>query len=298
MIMSNPVPSFRLYREESGESGDFWIHCETVPERTHLHNWEISQHRHDAFFQIFCLTAGHGEIVEGDRMRRLAAPCAIFVPPGAVHGFRYSRDIDGLVVTALGDRLRTIAAADRQVAAFVGETRIVALDPASAEAAYAIDAVVRLQAELHGRKAGRMLMLEPLMTAAIVALARVDSTMTAVGDALAGRDRDRMETLATLVAAHFREQRPVQFYADAIGISPAHLNRLTRKGTGQSVQGLIALQIVEAARRDLVFTPTPVQAIAYSLGFSDPAYFNRFFRRQTGMTPGAFREVERRRLEG
>ena len=53
---------------------------------------------------------------------------------------------------------------------------------------------------------------------------------------------------------------------------------------------------MEAARRDLVFTPTPIQAIAYSLGFSDPAYFNRFFRRHAGLTPGAFREAERRKL--
>jgi AraC family transcriptional regulator, transcriptional activator of pobA len=54
--------------------------------------------------------------------------------------------------------------------------------------------------------------------------------------------------------------------------------------------------LLEAARRDLIFSPSPVQKIAYSLGFSDPAYFNRFFRRMTGTTPGAFRTEERHRL--
>jgi AraC family transcriptional activator of pobA len=61
------------------------------------------------------------------------------------------------------------------------------------------------------------------------------------------------------------------------------------------VQGLIGMHMLEAARRDLVFTPTPIQGIAYSLGFSDPAYFNRFFRRQTGTTPGAYRDTERKK---
>jgi AraC family transcriptional activator of pobA len=294
--MRETVPSFRLYREKTGESGDFWIHCETIPERTHLHNWEISQHRHDSFFQIFCLTAGHGEISEAGQTRTLAAPCAIFIPPAAVHGFHFSRDIDGLVVTALGDRLRSIAAADRQVAAFAAETRIVSLGPEDADALYAVDCIRRLHAELNGHAAGRMLMLEPLMIAAVVSLPRVDAAPAGT-DASAGAQRERMEKLATLMAAHLREQRPVGFYADALGVSPTHLNRLTRAATGLSIQGLLTLQIIEAARRDLVFTPTPVQAIAYSLGFADPAYFNRFFRKQTGMTPGAFREMERRRLE-
>lgn len=290
------IPSYRLYREKSGESGDFWIHSETVPERTHLHNWEISPHRHDSFFQIFCLSAGSGEIIGREEPVAVAAPCAIFVPPGDVHGFRFSRDVDGLVVTALGDRLRSLAAADRQVAAFAATTRVVPFGADDAEAAFAVDCVRRLHAELSGRAAGRLLLLEPLVTGAIVALVRAAGSAAAGDDGLHPHDRRRMETLATLVAAHFRERRPVAFYAAAIGISAAHLNRLARAATGRSVQALVAAQMMAAARRDLVFTPTPIHAIAYALGFSDAAYFNRFFRRHAGLTPGAFREAERRKL--
>ena len=289
-----PIPSYRLYREKSGESGDFWIHSETIPERTHLHNWQISPHRHDSFFQIFCLSAGSGEITGKAEPMPLSAPCAIFVPPGDVHGFSYSRDVDGLVVTALGDRLRSLAAADRQVAAFAATTRVVPLHEGDADATFAIDCVHRLHTELSSRATGRMLLLEPLMTGALVALVRASSA--AADDTPDNHDHRRIETLTTLVAAHFREHRPVGFYADAVGVSAAHLNRLARAATGFSVQGLATLQIMEAARRDLVFTPTPIQSIAYSLGFSDPAYFNRFFRRHAGMTPGAFREAERRKL--
>lgn len=293
--MASGIPSYRLYREESGESADFWIHCETIPERTHLHDWEISPHRHDAFFQIFLLTHGEGEILGGARRRRFASPCALFIPPGAVHGFRYSRDVDGLVVTALADRLHSLAAADRQLAAFAAETRIVRLEENDGNAALARDGVHRLHAEVSGRAAGRMLMLEPLIATTLVGLMRAGS-----GDAedagLADRDSRRLEALTTLIAAHFREHQPTGFYAEALGVSAAHLNRIARATTGCSVQGLATLQVMEAARRDLVFTPTPIQAIAYGLGFADPAYFNRFFRRHAGVTPGGFRAIERRRL--
>ncbi len=292
--MANAVPSYRLYREKSGESGDFWIHSETIPERTHLHNWEISRHRHDSFFQIFLLTAGSGEIVGANDLRHFEAPCVLFIPAGAVHGFRFSREIDGLVLTALGDRLASLAAADRRIAAFATTSQVVSLRPKDDNAGLLIESVGRLHVELHGRAAGRLLLLEPLMTAAIVALVRAGTLSTAQGDASA--TEDRIETLTTLIAAHCREHRPVTFYAQSIGVSAAHLNRLARTATGLSVQELAARQLMEAARRDLIFTPTPVQAIAYSLGFADPAYFNRFFRRHAGQTPGTFREVERRKL--
>lgn len=292
--MANAVPSYRLYREKSGESGDFWIHSETIPERTHLHNWEISRHRHDSFFQIFLLTAGSGEIVGANDLRHFEAPCVLFIPAGAVHGFRFSREIDGLVLTALGDRLASLAAADRRIAAFATTSQVVSLRPKDDNAGLLIESVRRLHAELHGRAAGRLLLLEPLMTAAIVALVRAGTLSTAQGDASA--TEDRIERLTTLIAAHCREHRPVTFYAQSVGVSAAHLNRLARTATGLSVQELAARQLMEAARRDLIFTPTPVQAIAYSLGFADPAYFNRFFRRHAGQTPGTFREVERRKL--
>lgn len=288
------IPSYRLYREITGESGDFWLHCETVPARTRLHDWEISIHRHDGLFQLFSLTAGSGEMLgrEGPP-QPLEAPCAVFVPPRAAHGFRFSRDIDGLVVTALADRLASLVEADPSIAVHLAEPRITPL-PARDPAARGLRrAVGRIHGELAVGGPGGALLLEALMTDALVSLARAGAREAGSGDGASDRDRRRMALLETLIGAHFREQRPVAFYAERIGVSAAHLNRIARALAGESVQGLIALRVMTAARRDLIFTPTPVQAIALSLGFADPAYFNRYFRRHAGVTPGAFRAAER-----
>lgn len=296
--MNEQVPTYRLYREDSGESGDFWIHCETLPLRSRLHNWEIAPHRHARLFQLFAVTEGRGEILIGGRYRAFDAPCVLFIPAGAVHGFRFARETDGLVMTALADRIEALAAADRRVADFVAATRIVDLRGDGHEAQAVFDSVRRIDSELSGHAVGRTMLLEALATMAIVHLVRKAGAAAPGADAAQDRDRRRVEELQTLIGAHFREHRPVSFYADALGLSAAHLNRLARAETGASVQALIAGRLLEAARRDLVFTPTPVQGIAYSLGFSDPAYFNRFFRKLAGMTPGRYRERERLRLAG
>ena len=49
----------------------------------------------------------------------------------------------------------------------------------------------------------------------------------------------------------------------------------------------------EAARL-LAYTRMTAQAIAYQLGYQDPSYFNRRFRKVMGLSPGAYRQ----RLEG
>src|SRR5690606_11810586 len=119
------VPNYRLYGESQEVAPDFWVHCETLPVRTHLHNFEISPHKHEGFFQIFLITAGSGEMFDTRAALHFSAPCALFIQPGAVHGFRYSRDADGIVVTALADRLVAITSADRQVSEFASGLRIV-----------------------------------------------------------------------------------------------------------------------------------------------------------------------------
>lgn len=292
---SLPIPTYRLYRERSDESAAFWIHCETIPERTELHNWEIAPHRHESLFQLFHLTAGSGELTGAGDPRSLSGPCAMLIPPGASHGFRFARDVDGLVVTAVADRLDAPAKSDRGMGSFLSAIRIVPLEPANADASAFAAALEAIHREIASRRPGHDLILDALVMAAVVSLARAGG---ADDEDLAERDRGRLRRLETLIAAHFREQLPVSFYACRVGVSAAHLNRLTRRHRTASVTELIARRVMDAARRDLVFTPTPIQSIAYSLGFSDPAYFNRFFRSHAGATPGAFREAERRRMGG
>ncbi len=297
--MRGSIPNYRLYEEKSEESSDFWFHCETLSVRSGLHNWRIEVHRHSSLFQTFWLTEGEGELLnEGPETRALSAPCAVFIPPGTAHGFHFAPNSEGIVATVLADRLSLPVATDRALSAFFSQTRIVPVDGVDAGEGKHIDHLFRrILAESMEGSVGRDLMLDAHVTEVLVWLARAGARATLPDDGgVPTRDSGRLQMLETLIAAHFREHRSVGFYAEKVGVSVAQLNRIARQEAGASVTQLLARRLVDAARRDLIFTPTPVQAIAYSLGFQDPAYFNRFFRRQTGTTPGAYRETERRRL--
>jgi AraC family transcriptional activator of pobA len=293
--MNRYVPTYQLYGEEIEREGPFWLHCETIPERSRLHDWEIRPHRHQAFFQMLYISDGTGEVLNDEAYSAFAADTILFVPPGVVHGFRFSRDIGGLVVTVLRERLDIPSGASPHLAAFAAKPRIVTR--AETTARLAVDSLHRIAAEIAGQDIGRMMLAEALVTAALIDLARASGSRAILSPDPADRDQQRLEQLASLINAHFREHRPAAFYAERIGISATHLNRIARARTGRSLQDLIAARLVEEARRNLVFTFLPAQSIAHDLGFSDPAYFSRFFSRHAGESPGAYRARERARLK-
>lgn len=294
--MQKSIPTYRLYRQQVDENSDFWLHCEDLAFRSRPHRWEIDRHRHKVFFQILTILEGGGEVLEESGAEPFSAPCAIIIPTGVVHGFRFLRESDGMVLTILADRLEALAATDRRLAGFFRTVRVVPLLDAHAEAAEARRCLAELKAELDGRAMGRMALVEALLSKALVHLARAGNNAADELPPTSDRDSSRIEHLVELVDAHFREHRPVGFFAGRLGLSPTHLNRLARLHLGESVQALIDRKLIAEARRALVFTIEPATAVALSLGFSDPAYFNRFFRKNTGMTPGRFRASARREM--
>jgi AraC family transcriptional activator of pobA len=82
---------------------------------------------------------------------------------------------------------------------------------------------------------------------------------------------------------------PVSRYAQRLGLSTERLNRMVRAETGHNVQTLLHARLAREACRRLVHVAAPISRLAFELGFEDPAYFSRFFKRQTGLGPREYR---------
>lgn len=95
-----------------------------------------------------------------------------------------------------------------------------------------------------------------------------------------------------LLHQHFHELHEVQDYAARLHITPRQLNTLVQKLTGKTAGTLIKERMLLEAKR-LLFTDTlSIKEIGYQIGFEDPAYFNRFFKKNMGIAPQQFREQE------
>jgi AraC-like DNA-binding protein len=83
-------------------------------------------------------------------------------------------------------------------------------------------------------------------------------------------------------------------YAAELAVTPGHLSVLCTQYAGQRAKRLLHNTLVSRARRMLLYTDESTARVGASLGFEDPSYFSRFFRRETGQTPKAFRSALRR----
>lgn len=292
--MTKFVPTYELYGESGSGKPDFWLHCETIPSRSSLHHWEIKLHRHERFFQILYISAGSGDAIFGSERHEIARHTVITVPPGLDHGFRFSKDIDGFVVTVLSSHLKASPGSRSPLGEWLARPHLTELDMTDSDAAHIAETLLRLGAEFSYHASGRADMLEAYLTTALHLTMRLSggSSKTDASD----ENGRRMELLNGLIHRHLRSHKPAAFYAAELGISPTHLNRIVKAETGRGAHELIARRLMEEAKRELVFTFGSVQEIGYRLGFSDPAYFSRFFLKQTGETPRAWRIAERAKL--
>lgn len=95
-----------------------------------------------------------------------------------------------------------------------------------------------------------------------------------------------------LVEQHFSKWHKVQQYAEALHVTPDHLNRTIKSLIGKTAKEYLQSRIIIEAKRLLTFSENSAKEIGYGLGFTEPANFSNFFKKCTGHSPSTFRKNE------
>ncbi len=289
--MASSLPLFHLNGDAPDDQAFDFLHIETIGSRAPGHDWTIRAHRHRNLFQILLIERGGGEMTFDMARLPFAAPAAILVPAATAHGFRFEPGTtDGWVISFTEDaaepltdragdalaRLRALAAAP-----------VVPITDASEQAR--LSALCReLFEEASLARGGygfamRALLVLIAVSVARLAAARAPAVMAQAADTT-------VVSLRALIEENFRAQRQLGFYADKLAMTVDRLNDRVKQATGVTAGHLIRQRLLAEAKRQLVFTAQPINDISRELAFADPSHFARFFRKQTGTTPHAFRD--------
>lgn len=273
------IQSFSLFGE-STHLPDV-MHCETIADRSALHDWELSPHRHARLHQVLLVQCGSGTLSLDGAVSALAPGSVVNVPPGHVHAFRFEKGTTGWVATFADELLEEILVRVGDVRADLGRACVVQADAS-------IHRVMeQIWQEFSGSSKARALVLRGLSGALLGWMARAMGADAAPVANLA--ESNLVQRFRGLIDEHFLAHWRVADYARALAVSPTHLSRLTRAATGNSAMRLIEARTIREARRQLAYTNLSITTIAYALGYADPAYFTRVFRRDAGVSPRDFR---------
>lgn len=279
------IPQYHLYGE-GGPVEDFdFFHIETICARSRPLGWQLEPHKHVHLFQCLLLTGGAGRLIEDDGDRTVEPGIVAFTPPGVAHGWTFLPETEGFVLSFTQDYLAAERgeqnAAVEHALTLTGNTLI----RVEGSDWNRIRAYMNELSEEFDSGTARRGIINPLLTLVIVRLFAADA---ARGDRPAGSGFSLFRFRVLLESNYKRERRP-EFYANALGMSVVRLNRCCRVFSDRTVAQAVRDRLILEAKRLLAYSNLSISQIAFELGYEDPAYFSRVFRKETGHSPLEFR---------
>ncbi|WP_349745184.1 helix-turn-helix domain-containing protein [Roseateles cavernae] len=287
--MESPLPTYARHGEQDLTLDVDWLHCESIAERSRLHDWEIRPHRHESLFQLFWIEQGGCELSLDGVERSTQGPCIFILPPRTVHGFRFEPTVQGLVITVLDQHTNKLLSAEPRLEKLLRRADVLSLT--AAVAAPLARAAEHLREEFLGTAAWRSLGIDLALMQLLLHCGRL-LALHQLPDSRrpAGRALEHVQRFRALIEQQFRQQPALGSCAARLGISATQLNRVCQQVLACSASSLMQGRVLLEAQRELAYTSMSVKQIAHGLGFADAAYFTRFYQRQTGLSPTEWRQ--------
>jgi AraC family transcriptional regulator, 4-hydroxyphenylacetate 3-monooxygenase operon regulatory protein len=291
------IPDIHIGRAYHRRDPECDVHYETFGTLAQFFGRNTPMHRHNGFFQIHLLVRGGIRLTLDQSVYCGEAPLLFFTPPAVPHSFYSEEDTDGHVLTVRQEVVRDwqkmipgqFPEALMRSPSFIEFARIG--NENKQEFNILIDLINVLQKEFFAAKKARSAALLTLGNYFFIVLAR----LLQAGAQLPPLHQQRGEDLrlflkfCDMVEANFRDHLTLTAYADRLSITGARLNDICRRMANLPSKEVVHQRLLQEARRLLRYSAVQVSEIGYQLGFSDPAYFSRFFTKRTGLSPSQFR---------
>lgn len=280
------IPTLQRYGEPEPAATPDLLHCEPLITRTRAHQFTIRPHRHNGLSQIFYLQSGSGEANLDGTTTKVEAPSIMVISPMCVHDFLWSENVSGTVLSISNVLLDALQKSTNNEQLVIQSTLIMSVLAQHSQLQSILELV---QYEYNQPQvSGRSQALSSLVQLLAIWLER-NALQSHISGSHKDRKSDYLSRFSALINRDFLQQRNVESYAKELGITAPYLNSLCQQLAASSALHLIHKRLLLEAKRHLIYTVLSVSEIAYALGFNDPAYFNRFFKRLCKQTPRQFR---------
>jgi AraC-like DNA-binding protein len=246
------------------------------------------------FHQLILVTHGRFAHTVDFQLASMQTGSLLAMRPGQVQRFEAHTPWDGWVLIFLPESVQTLpTVGSHPLGLSVDDLPVqLALGTASFEPVRAAMAQMHQDAKLAGTMqlvgALERAQLQALLIRLQLAIEHVQAS-AAIDSSLARHFRKFRQA----VEHRFTEWHQISAYAKDLGLSEKTLSRATQEATGLSAKAYLSQRIALEAKRMLAHTPWPIAQVADKLGFDEATNFIKFFRREAGFAPSAFRKHHR-----
>lgn len=244
-------------------------------------------HRHDFYF-ILVIGSGNG-IHEIDFHEHRVMDDSVFVlRPGQVHRLQLNRESSGWLIEFdttfyKPDDINSIERLKKAT-----KVSFCKIDKIKTDSLY--QPVKHIFKEFQNRESGYLDAIKANLDLFFIEYIRQSQNLESDARQVNGYSQERFDEFIEILNTRITEIKTVAKYAELMNLSPFQLNTITKSMVGKPASDLINAQVLLEAKRYLLATADQVKDIAYHLGYEDPSYFIRFFKKHTGLSPEAFRQ--------
>lgn len=252
-------------------------------------NNSVKSHAHNNQFQIFVVIEGETNLLYNKERIQVEGPSFISVPKNTDHGFEHLTEVKGWIISLSDNVLEHMMKREAEVIEAIDMFQITKI-VAGEYSEQVFSTMLNCINEYNSTKLGRLLMLEYLVGQLIVQLRRLPQTSQHIISIADNSSIIYYRRFTQLIREGSTYKKTIEEYASDLKIPSGRLTRICNTVGFKSPREIIMDYYVTQAQLLLSDIEKSVAQVCYTLGFEDPSYFSRIFKRKTGLTPNEFRK--------
>ncbi|MDQ0477237.1 MULTISPECIES: AraC family transcriptional regulator [Chryseobacterium] len=252
-------------------------------------NNNVKPHIHNNQFQIFLVIQGSTVLLHNDEKIPISAPSFITIPKNTEHGFEHQTEMKGWIISLSDAVLEHMIKRETEAVIAIETFQLTAVT-ADSFSETVFKNMLECVEEYHQENFGKLLMLESMIGKMIVQLSRIPKSTPL---RIFNKDNSSIiyfRRFSQLIRESRTYKKTIEQYAAELNITPGHLNRICSIIAQQNSKEVIIDYFINESKTLLSDIEKSINEVGYSLGFDDPSYFSRLFKKKTGYTPNEFRK--------
>jgi AraC-like DNA-binding protein len=279
-----PVRNIDAVLKERDASGGFLIR----DARDLLSEGDMVQelHRH-SFFYMLALEKAAGEHSIDFISYPVEDHTVFIMRPGQVHQITLRKESKGYLMQFNSDFYAPVEKTAQQILRKAVGKNFYQLEPEGSQKTFSI--LQDILQEFTAKQENHLEAIRSALNIFFIEMLRQSPIPASPGNTNGEYMQERLEELLELISVHITTHKQVAYYAEKLHLTAYQLNAITKSTLDKTCSEVINDYIILEAKRYLLATSNQINQIAGHLGYEDVSYFIRFFRKQTGYSPEAFR---------